>query len=104
MPLTMNAVPTPPGWLTVPAVIGVPSPQSMMAVKSAMVAVGLASVNEATGPLKTRRLPNTGTGKIDASVVLTIGWVAEGESAASAMMAEPPKMVTAPPSSVTVTV
>ena len=36
--------------------------------------------------------------------MLTVGWVAEGESGASAMMAEPPKMVTAPPSSVTVTV
>ena len=52
IPLTTKAVPTPPGWLTVPAVIGVPSPQSMRAVKSAIVEVGSPSVNEATGPLK----------------------------------------------------
>ena len=45
-----------------------------------------------------------GTGKIDASTVLTVGWMAAGESAASVMTAEPEKMVTEPPSSVTVTV
>ena len=32
----MYAVPTPPGWLIVPAVGGVPSPQSIVAVKSAI--------------------------------------------------------------------
>ena len=45
-----------------------------------MVEVGLASVNEATGPLKSGGA-NTGTGKIEASTVLTVGWVAEGASA-----------------------
>ena len=70
----MNAVPTPPGWLTVPAVEGVPSPQSMVAVKSLSGAVGLASVNEATGPLKSG-VAYSGTGKTDASVVrLSAGW------------------------------
>ena len=64
---------------------------------------GLASVNEATGPLNSGGA-NTGTGKIDASAVSTVGWVAAGVSGASAMMAEPEKIVTEPPSSVTVTV
>ena len=75
----------------------------MVAKKSAMVEVGLASVNEATGPLKSGG-EKTGTGKIEASTVLTVGWVAEGARAASAMIADPLKMVTEPPSSVTVTV
>ena len=77
MPLTTKAVPTPPGWLIVPAVSGVPSPQSMVAMKSAMVEVGLPSVNEATGPLNSGG-ENTGTGKMAASVVVTVGWVARG--------------------------
>src|SRR5271157_3837124 len=99
----MNAVPTTPGWLTVPADSGVPSPQSMVAVKSLRGAVGLASVNDATGPLNAGGA-NTGTGKIVGSSWATIGWVAEAVSAASAMMADPEMMVTEPPSSVTVTV
>ncbi len=98
----MYAVPMPPGWLIVPAVSGVPSPQSMVALKSAIVEMGLASMYDATGPLNNGGA-NTGTGKIDASTVSTVGWVAESESAASAMMAEPIKVVVEPPSSVTVT-
>ena len=63
--------------MIVPAVIGVPSPQSIVAVKSAIddepvVGTGLASVNTATGPLKSwpgsRVPPNTGTGKVVASI------------------------------------
>ena len=62
-----------------PAVGGVPSPQSIVAVKSAIDdepvgGRGLASVNTATGPLKTGGA-NTGTGKMAASVVSTVGWV-----------------------------
>ena len=39
-----------------------------------------------------------------ASVVLMVVWGGRGDSVASAMMADPEKIVTEPPSSVTVTV
>jgi hypothetical protein len=44
----MKAVPTPPGWLMVPATVEVPSPQLMEAVKSEMGATGLESVKVPT--------------------------------------------------------
>ena len=75
----------------------------MVAVKSAIVAPGLASVNEATWPLKTGGA-NTGTGKRAGLGGVDRRLGRRGDSAASAMTAEPLKMVTAPPSSVTVTV
>ena len=56
----------------VPAVGGVPSPQSMLAAKSLKGAVGLASVKVATAPRNTGGA-NTGTGKRAASLVLTVG-------------------------------
>src|SRR5947209_13093529 len=55
--MTMKAVPTPPGCVTVPAVATVPPPQLMLAppvrvVMSVSGAVGLASVKLATWPEK----------------------------------------------------
>ena len=100
----MYAVPTPPGWMTVPAVIGVPSPQSIVAVKSRRESGGGVGVGERGDRALNSGGENTGTGKIDASRCRTVGWVGEGASGASAMMAEPEKIVTEPPSSVTVTV
>ena len=49
MPTTVNAVPTPPGCVMVPADCGEPSPQSIVAEKSLSGAVGLPSRNRATG-------------------------------------------------------
>ncbi len=91
----------------VPAVGGVPSPQSIVAMKSAVEddpvgGSGLVSVKTATGPLKSGGV-NTGTGKIVGSSCLTVGWVrAVVVSGASAMIAEPEMIVMAPPSSLTV--
>src|SRR5262249_49465038 len=90
-----------------PAVLGVPSPQSMVAVKSATHEEprggrGLASVNGATGPLKMVG-EKTGIGKIVGSSWVTVG-CAVAVRAASAMMAEPTKLVVEPPSSVMSTV
>ncbi len=99
-PETTNAVPTPPGWLMVPADGDVPSPQSIMAVKSLIGAVGLASVNEATAPVK-NGVPNAGIGKMADSVVLMVGWVTEAVRAASPIRAVEEIAVTEPPSSIT---
>ena len=81
-----------------------------MAVKSAvddeppLVGSGLASVNSATSPLKSGG-ENTGSGKMVGSSWVTVGCVRSVVvSGASAMMAEPMKVVVEPPSSVTVTV
>src|SRR5208337_2753428 len=47
-PVTLNAVPTTPGWVMVPIEFGEPSPQSIVAVKSPIGAVRLASVKVPT--------------------------------------------------------
>ena len=75
----MNEVPTPPGCESVPFVVDVPSPQSMVAVKSLSGALGLPSVNEATGPLNSGGV-KTGTGYRLASTVLTTGWAGEARA------------------------
>ena len=49
-PETTKAVPTPPGWLTVPTDTALPSPQLTLAVKSETGAIGLASVKVPTVP------------------------------------------------------
>ena len=73
----------PPGWLTVPAVSGVPSPQSMTVVKSAIVEVGSASVN---GNQLTLTVTNPSIEQTrEAEVVVRGGSV---QSAAGVMLAE----------------
>jgi len=47
LPETTNSVPVPPGWLITPAEV-LPSPQSIVAVKSLKGAVGLPSVKVVT--------------------------------------------------------
>ena len=42
-------MPGPPGWETVPVELGEPSPQSIVAVKSAIFPLGFPSTNVATG-------------------------------------------------------
>ena len=79
---------------TVPVLRGEPSPQSMVAVKSAVVAKVLASVKVATTVVLGSAMPVLGVSRVAAPAV----------SAASAMMLDPATMVAAPPSSVTVTV
>ena len=76
-----------------PAVDAVPSPQSIVAVKSAIDDEPAGGRGIGVGELGDRpaeeRQPNTGTGKRAASVELTVGWVAVAVSGASAMTAEP---------------
>src|SRR5262249_32749595 len=50
LPVTTNGVPTPPGWVIVPSPV-VPSPHSIVAVKSLILPNGLVSTNENTGTL-----------------------------------------------------
>ena len=61
-------------------------------------------MNEATGALNNNVGANTGTGKIEASVVLTVGWTDEAVSGASSMLAVSEISVVEPPSSATVMV
>ena len=71
-----------------------PSPQSMVAVKSLKRRRRVGIGECATGPLKSGGA-KTGTGKIGASVGEIVGW-GRAVNAASAMMAEPEKVVAAP--------
>src|SRR3984893_17385929 len=75
MPLTVNGPPAGPD--TTPPVGGEPSPQLMVAVKSAVVAPGLASLKDPTVPEKA-----------DPSVAVTVTG-APGVRAASATVAVP---------------
>ena len=76
-PATSNAVPAPPGWVILPADAAVPSPQRIVAVKSPVVAVGLASVKLPT-PIPLSAMP----------VLPDCDTVAPAVSAASAMTAK----------------
>ncbi len=82
MPLTVNGPPT--GPVTTPGDVE-PSPQSIVAVKSATVAPGLASVNVAVLPLN--------------EAVETVGVAQLAASGASATVVLPVTEVLAPPSS-----
>ena len=82
--------------MMVPAVCGVPSPQSIVAVKSATVRGGVGVGERARPAAVEDRRAELRDGKMAASVVLTVGCVAEAVSGASAMTADPEMIVTAP--------
>ena len=98
----MNAVPTPPGWLTVPADCGVPSPQSIVGREVGGRRDGVGVGERCDRPGEDWGCEHRHREAAAPRWSLTVGWVAEAVRSASATSASEWATVTLPPSSVTV--